>query len=252
MKKILSLLAALSLFGFNSASAVVPLINVNYTTTTGGGYTGKAVIGYDGDQWNTISLGRGASFSNTTFNLINSSGSATGVSVTTTGQGSIDSGGWLPTESWQYSGFHYTSYVGLMDGYLFAHGSNPSNAYGTITFSGLASSSSYDVYIYTQGDTATPNRQLGVTVDGIDYTTTPSVASASTFIEGQNYLKINALTDASGNLAISYNQQAMEANINGIQIAGSVPEPGTVVLLGIGGIALAAVRKRNANETTEA
>lgn len=248
MKKLLSLLFVAGMLWSNQALAAVSYINVNYTIIGGGDYTGAAVIGEATDIWNTIGLGRdtsGGGIIQTNNNLVDVKGDNTGVSVVTTGVAS-DTGGW----SGSY-GFDVTPYAGLMNGYLFTNGSNPTDSYGTITFSGLSASTPYDVYLYSQGDSATGGRQLGVTVNGTSYTTYSSVADASAFIEGQNYLLIHATTDASGDLAIGYNQAALEANINGIQIA-AVPEPGTIVLLGVGGLAVAALKKRKELETSEA
>ncbi|RXK85152.1 PEP-CTERM sorting domain-containing protein [Chlorobaculum sp. 24CR] len=246
MKKLLSLLFVAGMLWSNQALAAVSYINVNYTSIGGGGYTGAAEIGKAGDTWNTIGLGRSTSIDNTTSNLFDVNGDATGVSVRTTGTAD-DIGGWVATGG-DVNGFHGTSYEGLMDGYLFAYGAT---AGGTITFSGLSAGTPYDVYLYSEGDSATDGRQLGVTVNGSYYTTSPSVAVADSFIAGQNYLLIHATTDAIGNLAIGYNQAALEANINGVQIA-AVPEPGTIVLLGVGGLAVAALKKRKELETSEA
>jgi hypothetical protein len=243
MKKILSLLCLLGLLW--SSTAFAALINVNFTDAAGGGYTGKAVVGSDGDQWNTINLPLTGLSSVYTANLKDSGGNLTGINLSTTATAAT-AGGWRPIGG-SYSAFHTTSYAGLMDGYLYANDSG--GAGGTITFSGLRSNTGYDIYIYSEGDLGSTGRKLSVTVNGTEYTTTAANSSISTFVSGQNYLQIHAITDASGNLNIGYNPAAFEANINGIQI---VPEPGTIVLLGIGGLAATAIRKQKEDDVTEA
>lgn len=147
------------------------------------------------------------------------------------------------------AGFDSTAYRNLMKTYLYA--TSPTNDY-TIAFSGLNALSQYGLYIYSQGDSASDNRRLGVTVNGVTYTTTAAVATASTFIENQNYLHVTGTADASGNLMITYRRVAGEANINGMQIETmNVPEPASILLLGIGGMVYGALRRREASRVSE-
>ena len=74
---------------------------------------------------------------------------------------------------------------------------------------------SVQAYVYSQGDAS--GRKLSVTVNGTAYTTTPS-AFPTYFIAGQNYLAIPGVTDGSGNLSLTYDVAADEANLNGIQL----------------------------------
>jgi hypothetical protein len=84
-----------------------------------------------------------------------------------------------------------------------------------------------------------------VTDSGTTYTTIPTVATANTFIAGQNYLEITGVTDGSGNLQFTYQAAVDEADINGIQLSiTSVPEPSMLALAGLGGLGLLLFRQR--------
>jgi hypothetical protein len=131
-----------------------------------------------------------------------------------------------------------TSYKRLYDGYMTAV--TPQN----ITISGLDPNSTYNMVVYAQ-------REYGL--DKVTYTNINntqvlySATSNSTgLLYGVNYAMINGLTsDGSGNLTFSYQGQ-----ISGLQVQ-AVPEPASVVLLGVGGI-LGAYRMRKTRENEAA
>ncbi len=225
MKKLLSLLFVAGMLWSNTALATVAWIDVNYTAPSLPTYTGPGVIGQAGDQWNAVKWSNvGSSVS-----LVDVNGSSTGASVVSHFDGI----------SYNYStGFDGTVYENLMKGYAVGY----SESSYTIDFSGLNRSTTYDIYLLSQGDYVSSGRRLSASVNGMTYTTVPTVASASSFIPNQNYLQFSGTSDASGNLTISYWAAADEANINGIQLA--VPEPASVVLLGVGGIAVAMAARR--------
>ena len=184
--------------------------------------TGAAVIGNSGDQWNLCaSAGSGAQ------TLFDSTGASGSVSISWNANGA-----YAPLNAPGYYGFYGTADSSLMDGYILATGSD------TITVSGLADFSNYTIDLYTQGDFTSSGRALSVTTDLGTYTSSPTVATASTFVEGQNYLVVSAETDASGTLDLTYAPTAGgEADVNGLQITGAspVPEPSSFALVGLGG-----------------
>lgn len=190
----------------------------NYQATQ----TGAAVIGNAGDQWNLCSsAGSGTQI------LFDSTGSSGSVNISWNADGAYP----IPNSSGYY-GFYGTADSSLMGGYILASGSD------TITVSGLADFSNYTIYLYTQGDYTSSGRALSVTTDLGTYTSSPAVATASTFVEGQNYLVASAETDASGTLDLTYAPVAGgEADVNGLQISGAspVPEPSSFALAGLGG-----------------
>jgi len=230
MKKTLCVLSLALGLGWSDA-AFAQLINVNFTSPSAASYFGAAVVGAAGDHWNAIT-----DFSGTPIaGLKDSDGNTTGVTVS------------APAFGWSYqpgnSGFTGTPYQELMAGYIFEFNSAASAR--TIAFTGLSSNSAYDLYIYSQGDKSAMDRTLNVDVNGAFFSTTASNGNVSSFIPNQNYLHIHALTDGGGNLSIKYwKVSPPEADINGIQLVSSVPEPATVVLIGAGGIVAIAMKRK--------
>jgi hypothetical protein len=118
-----------------------------------------------------------------------------------------------------------------MNSYLYNNGP------GTINIAGLDPNATFGLFVYTQGDVAASGRTLAVNVNSEGtYSTSPTDSTASTFILGQNYLDLAVTSDASGNLAITFNGAGDEADINGFQLietGSATPEPGTFALAGI-------------------
>lgn len=179
--------------------------------------TGAAVIGDAGDMWN-FCLGS----SGTNAALYNAAGSATSVSITWTARGALNA----PDTDGSF-GFYGTPYANLMRGCLY----NKSGETNTLTIAGLAASSEYAIYLYTQGDSACSGRQLTATTDDGSFSSSAAVATASSFVLNQNYLLFTSTTDASGVLNISYHSLS-EADVNGLQII-AIPEPATAGLFGL-------------------
>lgn len=230
MKKLFSSLAVgLALLG-TSAQAQADIININFSSSDQI-YTGGAIVGSEGDTWNTTGT---ATSSMAT--LVNSDNTETNVGVSWTGTvyDNIDG-----------SGFDNTDYINMMDDYLYAAAGDYDN---TITFTGLTAGGTYELYVYSQGNDTedTNNRMLTVIVNDTYYATDAAVQNADTFIVNQNYLKIDATADVNGTLVITYLPENGEANINALQLvdASPVPEPASLLLLGVGGAAAAASRKR--------
>jgi sugar lactone lactonase YvrE len=185
--------------------------NDSYGATHGGPnpgptMSGAAVLGAAADQWNGISASSGSGVS-----LFYANGSASGVTMTFTSGGGYD--------AYSFSGstpFAGTAYDALMEDYLFNSG-----VAQTITLSGLAANSAYNLVLYNAGDNAAAGRKTMFTVNG---TTQTSVwnATSSTLIAGVDYVDFTAaLSDGSGNLVITYTGNgSAEGDINGFQIQG--------------------------------
>ena len=178
--------------------------------------SGAAVLGLAGDQWNGIDVNNG-----TGIPLTYANGNNSPVTMTFTSGGGYD--------VYSFSGstpFAGTPYDALMEDYLFNQnigGVIPQ----TITLSGLAANSIYNLVLYNAADVPGTGRTTFFTINGNTQSSTWDGAS-STFIAGIDYVEFpSALADASGNLVITYTGEgSLEGNINGFQIsAAAVPEP---------------------------
>jgi uncharacterized repeat protein (TIGR01451 family) len=190
------------------------LIDVNFNTnsaaisgdgpTFGPAMSGAAVLGEAGDQWNGIKASSGTGIS-----LIYANGSNSPVTMTFTSGGGYN--------VYSYDGttpFTGTPYVALMEDYLY-NGGVPR----TITLSGLAANSMCNLVLYNAADTAGAGRTTYFTVNSNTLSSTWDGAS-STLIAGTDYVEFaSALSDGSGNLAITWTGNGTaEGDINGFQI----------------------------------
>ena len=166
--------------------------------------SGAAVLGAAGDQWNGIDASSGSGIP-----LIYANGSNSTVTMTFTSGGGYnvnDYGGSTP--------FASTLYNALMENYLYNNGTIQ-----TITLSGLAANSAYNLVLYNAANTAAAGRTTYFTVNGNTRSSTWN-GSSSTLIAGVDYVEFaSALSDGSGNLAITYTGAGTaEGDINGFQI----------------------------------
>ncbi len=235
----------------------VELINIQFQSTgqwnpNAPAYSGAAVIGSAGDQWNHITDGSGTNFS-----LSNSTGSVSSTGATMSWASTGLFGGYNATPPHtggdDSNAFGGGTYDALMNSYLYL---TADQAPKTISFKSLAASTSYDLYVYTEGDNMSAGRNLSININNNTIRTDhASLSNIGTFVQGENYIKFTGVTDGSGDLSFTYqgigsetvNGKAGEANINGIQLrqpSGSVPEPSTYVLMGIGGLLVVLRLKR--------
>jgi len=189
------------------------LIDVNFTlnSSTGAGgpnpsptMSGAAVLGAAGDQWNGINTSSGSGIP-----LVYANGSSSTVKMTFTSGGGYnvnDYGGSTP--------FASTPYNALMENYLYNNGTLQ-----TITLSGLAANSTYNLALYNAANTTAAGRITYFTVNGDTQSSTWN-GSSSTLIAGIDYVDFaSALSDGSGNLTITYTGAGTaEGDIDGFQI----------------------------------
>jgi hypothetical protein len=158
------------------------LIDVQFNTNSlaaGGGFifgptmSGAAVLGETGDQWNGIHVSSG-----TGIPLIYASGISSPVRMAFTSGGGYNVFSFDGTTP--FVGRHYEA---LMEGYLF-NGGVPQ----TITLSGLAANSSYNLVLYNAADTAVSGRTTYFTVNNNTLNSTWDAAS-STLIAGTDYVE---------------------------------------------------------------
>lgn len=215
-----------------STAAHATLVDVQFMSPGGGPqgtagtqFSGAALVGSAGDQWNIIESASGSS------PLITSAGSASAVSL------SYSATVVYGLASFQEK-FLGTPYANLMQSFLVSHNGE---APMTLTFSGLSPGEPYALYVY--GQSASTSYGETVTVNGA--TQTALQTNASSFIENDNYLLFQGLANASGDIAINdvTAPGELEADLNGLQLD-LVPEPASFALLGVGILALSLVRRR--------
>lgn len=201
------------IFFLNAGLLQAQLIDVNFTlnSSTGAGgpnpsptMSGAAVLGAAGDQWNGINTSGGSGIP-----LIYVNGSSSTVTMTFTSGGGYnvnDYGGSTP--------FSSTPYNALMENYLYNNGTLQ-----TITLSGLAANSPYNLVLYNAANVSAAGRTTYFTVNGAAQSSTWN-GSSSTLIAGVDYVDFaSALSDGSGNLGITYTGNgSTEGDINGFQI----------------------------------
>ncbi len=197
--------------------------NTNSLTSSGGGpslgptMSGPAVLGQTSDQWNGINISSG-----TGIPLIYANGSNSPVTMTFASGGGYDVHSFSGTTP-----FAGTPYDALMEDYLYNAG-----VLRTITLSGLATNSIYNLVLYNAGDTAGAGRTTFFTVNNNTLSSKWDGAS-STFIAGTDYVEFApAFSDGSGNLAIAWTGNGtVEGDVNGFQIqVASVPQLGINLL----------------------
>jgi PEP-CTERM motif len=226
----LALLVAAGLGVLAPAGARADLIDVQFGSTgptASTQFSGAAVTGAAGDQWNYFRSGSGASA------LTDSLGAATGVSFTYSASGDY---GVVPDQS----AFYGTPAAALMQSFIYTSGTI------TITFDGLSPGEAFALYIYGQSDQASSNYGGTVTVNGTEQTALQN-AGDSTFVAGDNYLLFQGTADADGTIAISdaVAQGRSQTMVNGIQLlAEPVPEPSALALFAVCLPALGLVRRR--------
>ncbi|MGA9451600.1 MAG: cellulase family glycosylhydrolase [Verrucomicrobiia bacterium] len=184
--------------------------NENSSASSGGGpnpgptMSGAAVLGAAGDRWNGIDASSGGGIP-----LIYANGGTSAVTMTFTSAGGYDVndyGGSTP--------FAGTPYDALMEDYLYNGGTSQ-----TITLSGLAPNSIYNLILYNAANVPAAGRTTYFTVNGNTQSSTWN-GSSSTLIAGVDYVDFtSALSDGSGNLVITWTGNgSAEGDIDGFQI----------------------------------
>lgn len=207
----------------------------NFITPTAP-YSGAAVLGSTGDQWNLIALptsGPGA-HGGSDGALHDVAGAATGVTLSfhTTGSGGHFS-----------SPFTGSPYDALLTSYLFADTdlSNGSTGPGILTFNGLAPNASYHLILYSVADT--PGRGTRFTSGDGQLSEVVRQAGETSFVEGADYADWTLSASRFGQITVVMSRVEdtlklgafPEANLNGIQlqgvIASMVSEPASALSL---------------------
>ncbi len=216
-----SLLLVLSVLTL-SATARAALINLDINDNqnpdgvpayTLENYTGAAVVGTAGDQWNYLNPPTQSAPSLTASALSQSNGAATTVSFTSVGSNFNN---------------HRTATNALLNDYLLAL------APGTFTIANLLPGKSYDLYLYSTAGSV----GLGgaFTVNGGSPQSATGTVAFTGYVLGENYLQFFGVTaDGSGNINGTFAPGTSGLGaLNGFQISGTfLPEPASLSLIAI-------------------
>lgn len=228
LRRSLALVVGAAIWVLTASVSHAGIISVQFGSTST--QVGPAVGGSGAtDVWNRFSSGTSA----TGLSLVDVSGGATGITLDYTSQFNIPGSG--------ITGNFAPGYTSLASGYLAV-----TSTTGTVTLHGLGANTSYSLYLYSNRDNN--NSQTNFSVNGSAVQTTASHGALGNFVLGSNYLIFTGTADSIGRVAINYSKGSgsSEGDLNGLQLitAASVPEPSSMVLVCLGGMTIAAFRRR--------
>ncbi len=201
-------------------------------------------------NFNNVSGGNGTSVA-----LVNSTGAASGATLTFSG------GGTYHSEADPTKGGNYILEYGYLDD---PNGPNPNPVLTTsATFSNLSANGFYNVYVYTSTTTAGAERDANYTLSGATtgnqtlLNKNPQGATFNgTFIAGQNYLLFSGVSGSSFTLTgnpVSATDGLLRADIDGIQIVPvAAPEASPMLVFGLGMLGLSGLALRGRKRRLEA
>ena len=131
----------------------------------------------------------------------------------------------------------------LLDAYLGTQNPSP---LPTMTIGGLADSSRYELIIYGTNGGSGAGGTWSVNGSPTESTTGNGPSPFTTFSNGNDYVAFNVFSDATGHLVVTGSPGPNNngyAILNGFQLA-AVPEPSSVLLLGLGAVGLLALARR--------
>jgi outer membrane protein assembly factor BamB len=192
------------------------LIDVSFGSSDAA-YSGKAVVGSQGDQWNTPEGQEGTAVA-----LTDVKGAKTDVRLTFDADRTYDAK--------EQSPFAGGSYENLMRHYLVA--TQPRK----VALAGLTPKAGYYLYLYNASDGGGDGRTTTFTVGERSKSAT-FTKDKSEFAADVNYVRLPVVADADGKVTISYGSERGEGNLNAMQIvpakaagavAGDTPSKTTV------------------------
>lgn len=240
---LLGLVIVLSSFVISSQAAAGSIISLNFAS-------GRSGVQYPMDSGMTAGVAPATNWNNlfggnnTATDLLDSMGTATTATVTWT----TTSTHGVTTPSGSSDGN-----IAMMETYI----DHSVLTTAAVTVSGIPANSSFDVYVYFDGNNSGHPRSAGYTIDDQTYWTTDVSDFGGTFFQATgtteatatvngNYAIFSGLTGSEFTLSVdpSHVGDIARGAVNGIQIVcTSVPEPGSVVLILTAFIAIGFFRK---------
>lgn len=160
--------------------------------------SGKAVLGDEGDQWNSPDGQQGSALA-----LTDVKGAKTAVRLTFDADRTYDAE--------RNSPFSNGPYENLMRHYLVATQAR------NVTLEGLTPGAGYHLYLYSASDPGGEGRVSKFTVGGQSLSTT-FTAEKKELAAGVNYLRFPVTADKDGKVELVYSGEGPEGNLNGMQI----------------------------------
>jgi len=229
-KRLTSIAASLAIVSFAGAQ----VININFVSSNGSNSnvtisgSGLGPASYAGTSWN---------------NPLNSDANG---GTTTSLSDMQDSEGNPTTVDFSFGSWGSFSYTNtsldILENYIYQSPSNGSPQ--SFSFSGLTASGLYDIYFVSQGDS--DGQGASYTIGSTTLSTTGSDASASTFVEGQNFVVFSGLqADGSGTISGTWDHLPSEFGAtNAIQIV-AVPEfSSAAAIIGFVAAGMVVLRRR--------
>ncbi|HET6246248.1 MAG TPA: PEP-CTERM sorting domain-containing protein [Tepidisphaeraceae bacterium] len=244
---------ALAAIGIGAPAANATLIDVQWNpSTTANIMTGNAATGSTDtgsgstaattDIWNQATQQSYASTAPLALNDV--AGNSTGVTLAVTGTSGI--GNYGGTVNSAPASYFTTNVFPLFDNIIYSTSTTPMV---TLTFNGLAAGN-YNLFLYSSGDQNSNTRAIGVTANGGGATAGPinigPSGGATAMTSGLNFGELSQVAvNSSGVLNVNVSSVSGELDVDGLQLQ-SVPEPGALGLLALGGMGLLSRRRRHA------
>ena len=221
--KLFIALAALAVMTSTAHASLVDIVNIDFNGGENGNgptATGAAVVGALGDFWNGEN-GPGPTGSDP--NLKDTTGANTGITLAWNDGFGAHPGGW------NQGGSSNTQNTALMQDYIF----NADNQTNHITLSNLPSGH-FDIILYNQSPGGGRPTSFTIGADTKAASDTPG-----NFLQNGNFVVFSGLFPVGGVIDIGYfSPIGGEADVNGLQIERFIPEPASLGLLAVGGLAL--------------